>query len=118
MRLLLHYQKTDSLSSNNTELDNKVNTLSKSIESNNTELDNKVNTLSKSIESSLSQPKPPAWEFPTTFTSSVAINVADELAECNKRKCNVVVHNLLEPSSASNESDINCFVLFLKITHT
>lgn len=100
----------DSLFSNNTELDNKVNTLSKSIESNNTHLDYKVNTLSKSIESSLSQPKPPAWEFPATFTpSSVAINVADELSERNKRKCNVVVHNLPEPSTATNDTDINCF---------
>ena len=67
-------------------------------------------TLSKSIESSLSQPKPPAWEFPATFTpSSVTINVADELSEWNKRKCNIVAHNLPEPSTATNESDINCF---------
>ena len=67
----------------------------------------KVNTLSKSVQS---QPKPPAWEFPATFTpSSVAINVADELSERNKRKCNVVVHNLPEPSSATNETDIKCF---------
>ena len=66
-----------------------------------------VNSLSKSIESSLSQPKPPAWEFPKSFTpSSVAINIADELSE---RKCNVVVHNLPEPSSATNESDASCF---------
>ena len=69
-----------------------------------------MSTLSKSIESSLSQPKPPAWEFPATFMpSSVAINVADELSKRNKRECNVVVHNLPKPPAATNESDINCF---------
>ena len=74
---------------------------------NKTELDNKVNTLSKSVQS---QPKPPAWEFPATFTPSyVSINVADELSEWNKRKCNVVVHNLPEPSTATNETNIKCF---------
>ena len=58
----------------------------------------------------MSQPKPLAWEFPASFTpSSVAINVADELSERNKEKCNVVVHNLLEPSGATNESDTGCF---------
>ena len=58
----------------------------------------------------MSQPKPPAWEFPASFTSSsVAINVADELSERNKRKCIVVVHNLPEPPAATNESDTSCF---------
>ena len=74
-------------------------------------LENKVNNLTKSIESSLAQSKPPAWEFPATFTpSSVAINVADELSERNKRKCNIVVHNLPEPPTANSQSDINCFL--------
>ena len=101
------------LKKNYLQVNEAITTLSKninSLSSNNTELENKVNSLSKSIESSLSQPKPPAWEFPTSFTpSSVAINVADELSEHNKRKCNVVVHNLPEPSSATNESDASCF---------
>ena len=51
-----------------TTLSNNINSLS----SNNTELKNKVNFLSKSIES-LSQPKPPAWEFPTSFTPSLTL---------------------------------------------
>ena len=101
------------LKSNYTQVNEAITALSKNIDSlssNNTKLENKVNSLSKSIESSLSQPKPLAWEFPTSFTpSSVAINVADELSERNKRKCNVVVHNLPEPSAATNESDTSCF---------
>ena len=97
------------LSLNNTELENKVNNLAKSIESSG--LESTVNNLAKSIESSLAQPKPPAWEFPATFTpSSVAINVADELTERDKRKCNIVVHNLPEPSTANSQSDTNCFL--------
>jgi len=44
---------------------------------------------------------------PVTLTpSSVAINVADELSECDKRKCNIVVHNLPKTTS-DNHSDIN-----------
>ena len=101
------------LKSNYIQVNEAITALSKNIDSlssNNIKLENKVNSLSKSIESSLSQPKPPAWEFPTSFTpSSVAINVADELSERNKRKCNVVVHNLPEPSAATNESDTSCF---------
>ena len=102
-------ENINQLSSNNTELENKVNNLAKSIESSG--LESTVNDLAKSIESSLAQPKPPAWEFPATFTpSSVAINVADELSEQNKRKCNIVVHNLPEPPTTNSQSDTNCFL--------
>ena len=100
----------EDLKKNYSQVNEAIITLSNNIDSlssNNTELDDKVNTLSKSVQS---QPKPPAWEFPATFTpSSVAINVADELSERNKRKCNVMVHNLPEPSTATNETDIKCF---------
>ena len=49
--------------------------------------------------------------FPATFTpSSVAVNVADELSERNKRKCNIVVHNLPEPPTTNSQSDTNCFL--------
>ena len=100
----------EDLKKNYSQVNEAITTLSKNIDSlssNNTELDNKVNTLSKSVQS---QPKPPAWEFPATFTPlSVAINIADELSEWKKRKYNVVVHNLPEPSSATNETDIKCF---------
>ena len=67
--------------------------------------------MAKSIESSLAQPKPSAWEFPATFTpSSVAINVADELLERDKRKCNIVVHNLPESPTDNSQSDTNSFL--------
>ena len=58
-----------------------INTLS----SNNTELENKVNNLAKSIESLLAQPQPLAQEPPAiTIPSSIVIHVADELSEQNK----------------------------------
>ena len=102
-------ENINQLSSNNTELKNKANNLAKSIESSG--LESTVNNLAKSIESSLDQPKPPAWEFPATFTpSSVAINIADELSERNKRKCNIVVYNLPEPPTTNSQSDTNCFL--------
>ena len=98
------------------ELENKVNSIAKSVEStlssNNMEFGNKVNNLAKSIESTLAQSKPPpAWEIPAAFTpSSVAINVADELSERDKRKCIIVVHNLPETPTPSSQADINLFL--------
>jgi len=36
--------------------------------------------------------------------------MADELSERDKRKCNIVVHNLPEASRSDNQSDINSFL--------
>ena len=49
---------------------------------------------------------------PTTINStSVAFNVVDELAKRDRRKCNIVVHNLPESTSLGpdNKADIDSF---------
>ena len=92
-----------------------ISTLSTKIESlstNNTKLETIVNELTKSIESK---------HFPTSFPneeplnghvpSVVAVDVVNELHSRERRKCNVVVHNLPEPTDPQeNQNDANTFL--------
>ena len=79
---------------------------------NNTKLETIVNDLTKSIESK---------HFPTSFPneeplnghapSVVAVDVVNELHSRERRKCNVVVHNLPEPTDPQeNQNDVNTFL--------
>lgn len=74
------------------------------------QLANMVNEISaklvdhhRALESSL-HPQPPSQVVAAT-SANVAINVADELDDRNRRKCNLIVHNLPEGSQPDKEAD-------------
>jgi len=97
---------TDTISS----LSTKIETLL----SNNAKLETRVNELSKFIESappqmSFSTQEPVSSHVPTT----VAVDVVNELHNRDRRKCNVVVHNL--PESVDQQESHNDTNSFLEI---
>ena len=98
---------TDTIST----LSTKIETLSSS----NARLESIVNDLSKSIGSKYPQSNPPNELLNVHVPSVVAVDVVNELHNRERRKCNVVLHNLPEPTDLQENNDANSF---LEICHS
>ena len=81
---------------------------------NNAALENKLNNLIKSTQP---QENSSNWEDLNALTStSVAVNVADEISERDKRKCNLIIHGLPEEPLDSHHTDADTFLELCKIS--
>jgi len=83
---------------------------------NNTALENKLNNL---IKSTHPQENSSNWEDLNALTStSVAVNVADEISERDKRKCNLIIHGLPEEPLDNHHTNSRSIVFFSLVNVT
>ena len=98
-------------------LNQSINDLSSKIQSlslNSATLENKLNDLTKCMQP---QKNVSNWEAVNTLIpTSVAVNVADEISERDKRKCNLIVHNLPEEPLDNHHSDADTFLELCRIS--
>ena len=92
---------------NHSSLNQSINDLSakiRDLSSSYTTLENSLNDITKSVKS---QGNPAATN--TLSSTSVAINVVDEMSERGKSKCNLIVHNLSEEPLDNQYTDKDTF---------
>ena len=87
-------------------LSSKVMTLSEQT----SQLENKVNQILDSLKS-FNQPHSshPAHQDNSNLQSNIAVDLVDALADCESRKCNLIVYNLLEGSTPNAETKKSLF---------
>jgi len=103
-------EKYSLLNQSITDLSSKIQHLSL----NNAALENKLNNLIKSTQP---QENSSNWEDLNALTStSVAVNVADEISERDKRKCNLIIHGLPEEPLDSHHTDADTFLELCKVS--
>lgn len=98
-------EKHSLISQSITDLSSQIQNLSL----NSAALESKFNNLIKSTQL---QKNPPASN--TFIPTSVAVDVADEISERDKRKCNLIVHNLPEEPLDNHHTDADTFLELCK----
>ena len=105
-------KKVEEIMKNHSSLNQSISNLSLKIQNLSSSYSTLENSLNGIVRSMQSQGDPVAAN--TFASTSVAINVVDEISERDKRKCNLIIHNLPEEPLDNLHTDIDMFTELCK----